>query len=764
MKELTDEHKRLLKTVVDHYDKEDRAVRERQIRTWRRLKLFWDGFQRIWYSEVAHDWRVWDEQKTGDSDQSYYEKPVNIFRAYLESIIAALSVTVPPVKCYPDDADNPLDLMTAKAGDKIATLIYRHNNAPLLWLHALFIFCTEGMTACYNYTKEDEKFGTYQKDRFKEETEEVEKAFCPQCGSPVEKSLIDQEKDEFDPEEDDVELHHELNEGKMLCPECMAEVDPEIRKEKLIVTKFVGKFNHPKARQCLEIYGGLYVKIPAYARKQPDCPYLIFSYETDFALARDRYPDLRDKITQGSGGAYEPYERWGRMSPQYYGEYPLNNVTVRNAWLRPAAFEVLSTEDETRALKKRFPDGARVVLINEEFAEAENESLDDHWTLSYNPLSDHLHHDPLGLLLTSIQEITNDLISLVLQTIEHGIPQTIADPSVLNFDAYRQMEATPGMIIPGTPRTGKSMGDSFHEVKTATLSGETLPFANKIQEYGQLVSGALPAIFGGALAGGKTASEYSMSRAQALQRLQNTWKIFTFWWKEIFGKVIPAYIKTVEEDERDVNKDDFGNFINVFIRKAELEGKIGKVELEANENLPITWNQIKDTIMQLMQSNNPQILAMIAQPENLQYIYEAIGLTDFYVPGQDSREKQYEEIKQLLNSEPIIQPPDEMAVQAALETGQMPQETELPSVDVDPIFDIHPIEFEVCRKWITSEAGRLAKTENGAGYRNMLLHAQLHHQFMMQAQMLQEQGNAPLESPKENTEVPIQGEEDVQVQ
>ena len=35
-----------------------------------------------------------------------------------------------------------------------------------------------------------------------------------------------------------------------------------------------------------------------------------------------------------------------------------------------------------------------------------------------------------------------------------------------------------------------------------------------------------------------------------------------------------------------------------FVR-AELEGKIGNIELEANENLPITWNQQKDAIMEL---------------------------------------------------------------------------------------------------------------------------------------------------------------------
>src|SRR5262245_3424258 len=130
MAEVTSEKiQTLLKTCYDKYKKEDRAIRERQIRMWRRLKLFWEGYHRTWYSEVAHDWRIWDEdEQAQDSDQAYYDKPVNIFRAYLESIIAALSVTVPPVKCYPDDADNALDILTAQAGDRAAKLLYRYND------------------------------------------------------------------------------------------------------------------------------------------------------------------------------------------------------------------------------------------------------------------------------------------------------------------------------------------------------------------------------------------------------------------------------------------------------------------------------------------------------------------------------------------------------------------------------------------------------------------------------------------------------------
>jgi hypothetical protein len=764
----------LLRKLKSEFEIEDTIVRERQIRTWRRLKLFWEGLHRTWYSETAHDWRIWDQETViDDTQQDYYDKPINVFRAYIESIIAALSVVVPPVKCYPDDADNNLDLQTAKAGDRIAKLLYRHNDAPLLWIHALFIYCTEGMVGCYTYAKEDESYGTYENKKYQDTTEEHQYARCPTCGynlsdevtnSPEAqqfKDKMEQNEDKFAPTDDDIPIQDYINdEGTDLCPQCAQQIIPLIVKENLVVTRLIGITNEPKSRICMEAYGGLNIKVPCWARTQADCPYLRFSYETHYSNAIERYgeldgKELRDKIRKMEGGRSPLNEEWARLSPQYNGEYPTSVVTVNNWWFRPSAFNSLDDEDAKR-LKDLFPNGCHATFVNDEFAEACNEAMDDCWTLTYNPLSDYIHFDPLGLLLTSIQELTNDLISLTTQTIEHGIGQTFVDPETLNFDAYRQLEATPGGVYEAKTKSGKqSLGDSFYEVKTASLSGEVLPFFNNLQSLGQLVSGALPSLFGGAVQGGGTASEYSMSRAQALQRLQNTWKMLTSWWKNIYGKAIPAFIEETQEDERMVERTKDGNFINVFIRKSELEGKIGRVELEANENLPMTWSQRKDVIMQLLQTGIPEVLQIIGAPENLPIIREAIGLDDFFVPDEDNVEKVYDDIHQLLNSTPIQDP---MAG------------NEMPSIEVDPTFDNPVIGFEIVRKWVISEAGRLAKIDNQAGYRNVLLYGQQYKMLQVQSQMQQQLmapqdngsgGAAPNEKPNKDTRAPIKGENDV---
>lgn len=792
-REVSEEIQGLLKQVADHFDKEDKSVRERQIRIWRQLKLYWNNISNIWYSEVAHDWRIWQNDGDNTDDESaYYDKNINVFRAYLESIIAALSVSVPAIKCSPDDADNTLDVQTAKAGDRIAELVSKHNDVTLLWLHALYIFCTEGMVACYSYPRKDEKYGTYNKEKYEDVAEES--YVCPQCNNRIEDELIEQAKhqtemavnpmlqmgeeearlmqpiippqppneeftnqiiDEFMPNDIDVDLQNiVMNENEVICPTCGAWLDPNLEKQTLIITRLVGITTKPKTRQCMEVYGGLYVKVPAYAMKQEDIPYLRFSYETHFSNVIEKYPDLYSDIrgqtkSAPSTGVYDVYEAWGRLSPQYYGEFPINNVTVNNYWFRPSAFNVLK-EEECEKLKKKYPNGCKYVKVNECFADARNEALDDCWTLTHNPLSDYLQHDPLGLLLVSVQDITQEIISLVLQTIEHGIGQTFFDPAILDGNAYRQSEVRPGDLFPTKQSTGKKISEGFFEMKTATLSGEILPFFQKTQEMGQLSSGATPSLFGGQLEGSRTASEYSMSRSQALQRLQTPWKMLTAWWRQIYGKVIPSFIKNLQEDERFTKKDRMGNYFNVFIRKAELQGKLGDIELEAAEQLPTMWGQQKDIIMKLLEAGNPLIMETITSPENRLQIAQALGLNQFKIPGEDDREKQHEEIKMLLNSEPIPNPEFNPEIAAQMQVvGAPPIPPELPSVEIDPLLDDHEIEAKICKIWAVSDAGRLAKVENSNGYKNVLLHMQLHMQ-----QLMIQMASAPAASEKPVEEKP----------
>lgn len=739
-----------IKVIFDNFWKEDIEIRQQCLMKWRRLKFFWNNLANTWYDSVAHDWRIADSvdisSVVGDGDQSYYDQRVNVFRAYLESIISALSVTVPPVKCYPDDAENSSDIETAKAGDKIAELIYRHNDAPLLWVHSLYVYMTEGFVVSNAMADANEDYGTYEVHEYDEELEVHDITSCPSCGFEIDNQIVPPEILEQEAEAAQIQqpveplVPNEMDMsglenpdvmnpdmmmgqpnmmGQDICPACGQLMVPEISRQNEFKKIWVGTTDEPKGRVKLNARGGLNVKIPLYARSQEECFYLYDSYECHYAQALEKHPDLYDDLygkVSGTARGYDTWEQYARLSTEYRtGSYPIDNVTIKTGWFKPAAYNILD-KARSKHWHKKYPKGISATFINDIFACAKNQKLDAHWTVAINPTADFVQNDPVAMLLVSVQEITNDLISLRKQTIEHGVGLTFVDPAFIDLNAYGQTEVLPGSLIPTKTISGnKKLQDGIYEVKTATLSGEVTPFANEIQQLGQLVSGAMPALFGDM--NSETASQDSMSKNQAMSRLGTTWKMFSLWWKNTYGKAIPLYISLIETDERDVKRRKDGSFINVLIRKAELAGRIGKVELEANENIPLTWNQRKDVVMQLLLSPNPQLIQMLLAPENLDVLREAIGISGFYVTGEDDRDKQYVEIQSLLESEPI------QTGEIDLVTGQ-PQE--IPSVEVDQLMDNHVIQFEICRKWAVSESGQLAKIENELGYKNVLLHAKQH--------------------------------------
>jgi hypothetical protein len=213
------------------------------------------------------------------------------------------------------------------------------------------------------------------------------------------------------------------------------------------------------------------------------------------------------------------------------------------------------------------------------------------------------------------------------------------------------------------------------------------------------------------------------------------------------------------EDERYVEKNRDGAFINVVIEKAQLQGKIGNIELEASENVPISLQQKKDVLLNLMQFADPNLIAALSAPENIPFIKEALGLEEIIIPGEDDRQKQYEEIQMLLETEPIPSM-DPITMMPTL----------MPSVQVDEILDNHQIEAQICRSFLISDVGRSTKLNNPTGYENILLHMKQHMQFAMMAMQAQQQmqanqdGSEKKPAPNNNeNEPPIEEENDAPI-
>lgn len=675
-------------SIARGFEREHETIRDEHLLQKKKGEYFFRGHQRLYYDYEARDYRAFHESPDYESDEDEPNRIFNVYRAHGEAVIAALTIEVPGINFLPDDTKNANDIDTARNFSAAALLIQRHNDIELRYSFAVYLAWISPLVAAYHYLKEDKKYGVVSTPQYKDETQLKIEWVCQRCEA-------------------------RLDEQETICPNCSSKDIKKIESEEQ-VSVFKGMEDMPKSRIEIKIYGVDHVKVSPYARTQEDTPYLILEFDEHISEARARTGrDLSGHTDERS------YERSTRNPSGWEGD-DANRVTTQCIWLRPCAYYYESTAIG-QELTKLFPDGIYAEVINEEVIEVRNEKLDDVWTLWQSPVSSHIHMNPIGQPLFDPQEVQNDIVNLTVDTMGQAIPETFADPQVLDFEQYSKTRRKPGMVTQAKALAGRAMGEGFFTTRTATLSQEVDKFDSKVQQYSQLLVGAFPSIYGGTIQGGsKTYAEYAASRQQALQRLSLIHKAATRWWAKVMEKCVPIYVDSLLEDERYTASIGPGEFLNLTIQSDAVRGKIGHVEPSAGNQLPMSWGQQRDIIMELLKMNSDEINAVLFSPENTHMLVRLSGLPDLKIPGDESRTKQYREILQIIA---LGQDSDDMG--PISETGEV-----ISPVQVDPIVDDHAVEAQICKSFLQSKEGQDLKLNQPKVYALILAHHNEHVQAM----------------------------------
>ena len=361
------EHIDAFRLIWEKCRKEHDYIRYAQVRQWKKSEEFWHGVQQIYWSETAHDWRTLEtsqDEESRDRTGPQYDHVVNIYKAHGESVIAALSQQVPVVEFFPDDADSADDLSAAKTKTEIAILIQKHNSSKLLLMEALHKLFNSGLVCGYVYPKADKDFGVRKVPQYNKQKFDVNYDNCPVCKARLGESSPEPQM--------------------MLCPTCETESVPEViteQEERIVQT---GEKEVPKERTVIDIFGPLNVKIPYYAKAQKNCGYLLQFVEENYALVRDTYPWIRDKISASYSKGDS--DRWTR-TPSTFANYFRSEsdeatlVTVEKLWIRPWLFQILEDENLVEELKSLYPDGVKLVFVNDTLADVASENLDKYWEI-----------------------------------------------------------------------------------------------------------------------------------------------------------------------------------------------------------------------------------------------------------------------------------------------------------------------------------------------------------------------------------------------
>ena len=642
---VPEEWKSLLTTLLSRCVLEDEAVHYAWVRKAKRLELYFNNIVTLFWDNLQNDWSIpnWDEKES----EGIPPRIINIYRPHGESIIAALSVGVPSVLFFPDDADNPDDIEKAEAYSSLAKIIQKHNKAKLLYIKILSILFNQGTPFVYSYSKKDRKFGFYQVEEVSLQDQTSHTHDCPICGNP-------------------------FGEGgqepvNIQCPSCGQQITTEVTPQTIKVPVPI-QVNKEKSRVIIDPFGVLNVKVPYHARTQEHCGYLVLKFDQSVASLRSIFcvngpngeEPLIDNIEPSTADI--SVDSTIRYPSVFLNNQPQNTAIVQCVWYRPWQLELVTgkgdsvNRDIVDQINKKHPEGTYVIYVNGEPVEINGEDMDAHWTIGLDPRSSSLHAEPLGTNLAMIQDINAEIDELELQTMEHGIAELFIASDAIDFQKYGNQQAKPGNITQAFKEPGRNIAENFFETRTAQLSPEIVGLTAKYRNLAEFVTGDFPTVYGGSVPGTSTATEYTKSQNQALQRLGTVSAIASFLWADVIDKAVREYAGLLEYDEKLTDKTSAGFETTKVDHMSLKRGEVGNCEPEFSELLPISPMQIKDTIMLLMQAKDPMVMAMLTHPQNNELVKKALSIPELYIPGINARTKQYREISLLVQQQPVPSP------------------------------------------------------------------------------------------------------------
>jgi hypothetical protein len=787
--------------LVHQYSFESESTRRQEVRRIKQAHQFWRGLQYVWWNERDQNWHLPFEQKLADGssleDLPRYEFVTNIYQAFGLSLVSVLSQDVPRVRFFPSSAQAEEDVAAAKAATEVAQLVERNNRVGNLIVEEAFSLWTDGKVGAYvRFVVDGQRFGFHPETEIAAREVKVgdDIYVCPDCGA--EKKPGDGTSDTFHRGVEDASNRREilhsapfLRQGKqddgqnqfsagrpteivagndnetvtgggpananisgLNCDLCGALLTEEdfVAAETVTVPAAQTRSRVANGQEVVTMVGGLELKTPPWANEMHEYPYLQWNMEVHQARLRAAYPHAAEKIGAPVATGGQEYERLARLGQSQGGplseggDTNINLITFQRTWLRPWAFFALDDKALRDELLELFPDGAHIAFAGDVYCESRSENMDDHWRVLHALPGDGSSGRPaLGDALISVQERFNTLSNLQMETYEYGIPPIYADSEVLDFDALQSQTAEPGVHYPARAKPGQSLAAGFFQPEPAEVPPDLAEHAaNLMGPVSQFLTGAFPALFGGAMSGNDTAAGYSMARDQAMGRIGLVWRRMKFFHADIMLLAVDCFRRNRPHDVEVTLLGAGAAFESKWIRLADLKGNLFSYP-ETDEQYPTLWSQQRAVLLQLLGNPDPQLQGVLAHPENMALVKRLIGLEEFVIPDEESRTKQYREIAQLVAEQPLVHRQDVTAAVApglaadAAASGSnagLDAEIILPSILPDEFADNHAVELEICMRWFSSDAGQVAKIEAPLGYANVRAHALFHRDYLRKQQ------------------------------
>jgi hypothetical protein len=466
------------------------------------------------------------------------------------------------------------------------------------------------------------------------------------------------------------------------------------------------------------------VSCPFFAHDLTDTPWLTYEYDEHKGRLLQAHPELRklgslenfgdDSASSGVGSVV----RDTASSPM---GVPTPRRTSRwrytRTWLKPEMYEMVEdtqTSDalqpfvQTRllrdGLKRFFPDGMKVTVVQGKLVKIENERLEDVWAMCKPESSEYIFADPIGQDLLQIQDLKNDMLNIAAETLERGLPLTFVHPDTVDTEQWASKQAQPCEIMPATPAVGSNLGDNFFQTTAARFSDQMEPWIQSVVAEARDIVGTTPAIYGGDDAS-QTAREAEIKKNAALQQLGVPWLNMRKFHSALHTNGVKQLARYGAGMMRSV-KEGAQGYESLMLNVAEL--REDGWHFESEEAIPMSWGQMRDLLMFMMEKP-PQVLQAwgYGHPMNVAREQSLLGMTGWYTPGLDERDKVLEAIGRLVKGK---------AIQKPMPDGSIDTQ---PSIPVDQFEDDAQTVVAMVKAWCQKE-GRRVRQMNPEGYANVV--------------------------------------------
>ena len=712
-----------LKFAITEKQGQEKFSRRREVIRDRKLRFYADGFQHLsWSGGQGGGWAICTPggTLTNDSGQSMqcpdFIDDYNVFFPFLRVVSSVGCNSLPGVNFEPIDPKIPEDIDKAKTAETYARAFDRMNDVKAIQEEIWRMFGLSGRTVAWTRTETDgQRFG-YEDD------------------------------------------------------------------------------GTPKTFQCTSIYGCLESKVPIMARRfDKNFGYCFLYDDPDVRVAKTDYPWIADEIKAGTAALSESmYERTARLgvlngtkSRAQIGDSLTHIVSKINAFLRPSGFtgegfneqfaeagpedakedgSIMTVGDK---LKQLFPEGVRAVFVGDAFAQAFPECIDDHIAIGFPYVGDGMSRPPFMKDIVVPQDALNDMLNGARGGYDTGWGSIWFNADDEDLDALRSQKAAPNAIR-GFKCKGSDLAldKNIYEEKGFDLPEGFFKVVQLLRaDLPEFILAALPAIQGEEMSDNKTASGLALATTQAKGQLG----IMFSSTQRMFASIrYQSALAAAECEQMQGNMTIPGKKgeQNLTISMDKLrKGNFGCYPDE-DSSFPESTSQQRATFMQLFTQalQSPAAWQAFDNPDNWELAKNLFGLSELVLIPSLARDKQLQEIEEMLGEEPVgwIEDPQQLAQAMQEWQAQMAQwqaqeqpiaeaagaiagQAGLPappsqppppqpntpgalkcSVPIQPL-DFNNFEFAKCQEWLSS-AERRKQDANGnqAGVMNVLLHALMH--------------------------------------